>query len=191
LLSEVLELYQPTAHLHRESLAITTRLPHNASATRAWDWAGLRTRCFREAIRVLPRADAEEAVQEAMVRAWLRQDACRSPEAPLPWMLEITRNEARRLHGREARRCSLEFLDGAALDADREDDELAGTATRLAVEQAIHTLADGDQRILRLRYADDLTQCEVARRLGMPEGTVKVRLHRARRRLRGLLADGA
>jgi RNA polymerase sigma factor (sigma-70 family) len=43
--------------------------------------------------------------------------------------------------------------------------------------------------MLHLRYAEDLTQGEVARRLGMPESTVKVRLHRARRRLRLLLED--
>jgi RNA polymerase sigma-70 factor (ECF subfamily) len=153
-----------------------------------WDWAGLRSRCFREAVRVLPRADAEEAVQEALVRAWLRRDSCRSPEAPLPWLLEITRNEARRLHGRQARRSTLELLDATAPAPD-DADELSGAAVRVTVEQALGTLADADQRILRLRYADDLTQGEVARRLGVPEGTVKVRLHRARRRLRGLLAD--
>jgi RNA polymerase sigma factor (sigma-70 family) len=43
--------------------------------------------------------------------------------------------------------------------------------------------------MLRLRYADDLTHVEVARRLGVPVGTVKVRLHRARRRLRVHLED--
>jgi RNA polymerase sigma-70 factor (ECF subfamily) len=53
----------------------------------------------------------------------------------------------------------------------------------------LDALADGDRSLLALRYAEDLTQSEVARRLGMPEGTVKVRLHRARRRLRLLLAD--
>jgi RNA polymerase sigma-70 factor (ECF subfamily) len=41
--------------------------------------------------------------------------------------------------------------------------------------------------VLHLRYAEDLTQIEVARRLGLPEGTVKVRLHRARGRLRRAL----
>jgi RNA polymerase sigma-70 factor (ECF subfamily) len=134
---------------------------------------------------VLPRVDAEEAVQEALVRAWLRRDKCRSPEAPLPWLLEITRNEARRLRGREARRGCLELFEGPP----REDDELAGTAARVSVEQALSTLADRDRRVLHLRYAEDLTQPEVARRLGLPEGTVKVRLHRARRRLRRLLED--
>jgi RNA polymerase sigma-70 factor (ECF subfamily) len=136
---------------------------------------------------VLPRADAEEAVQEAMVRAWLGRSRCRSPEAPLPWLLEITRNEARRVARREALRLSLELSDSAP----SEDEQLAGTAARVTVEQALRRLADRDQRILRLRYADDLTQGEVARRLGVPEGTVKVRLHRARRRLRRLLADEA
>lgn len=138
---------------------------------------------------MLPRVDAEEAVQEALVRAWLGQDSCRSPEAPLPWMLEITRNEARRLLSRRARHCSLELFESARGESDHEDDELAGTAVRVTVEQALGTLADGDQRVLRMRYAEDLTQVEVARRLGLPEGTVKVRLHRARRRLRRVLED--
>jgi RNA polymerase sigma-70 factor, ECF subfamily len=132
---------------------------------------------------VLPRADAEEAVQEALVRAWLRRDACRSPEAPLPWLLEITRNEARRVLGREARRGSLGLLHPAP----REDDALAGAAARLTVEQALGTLAERDRRVLHLRYAEDLTQVEVARRMGLPEATVKVRLHRARGRLRRAL----
>jgi RNA polymerase sigma-70 factor (ECF subfamily) len=180
LLSEVPELYQFGADLHRQSLAIT---PAASKETVAWDWGGLRTRCYREAARVLPRADAEEAVQEALVRAWLRRDACRSPEAPLPWLLEITRNEARRVLGRQARLGSLAPLHPAPT----EDDALAEAAVRLTVEQALGTLAERDRRVLHLRYAEDLTQVEVARRLGLPEGTVKVRLHRARGRLRRAL----
>jgi RNA polymerase sigma-70 factor (ECF subfamily) len=144
-------------------------------------------RCYREAARVLPRADAEEAVQEALVRAWLGRDGCRSPDAPLPWLLEITRNEARRVARREALRVTLEPFD----DASSEDAELAGTAARLTVEQALRRLAERDRRLLRMRYSEDLSQVEVARLLGLPEGTVKVRLHRARRRLRRLLDDEA
>jgi RNA polymerase sigma-70 factor (ECF subfamily) len=106
-------------------------------------------------------------------------------------MLEITRNEARRLLGRQARRCNRELFDPASPEPDSEDDELTGAAVRVTVEQALRKLAVGDQRMLRLRYAEDLTQVEVARRLGVPEGTVKVRLHRARRRLRRLLEEPA
>ena len=142
-----------------------------------------------EASRILPRSDAEEAAQEALVRAWLRRDSCRSPGAPLPWLLEITRNEARRLIGRQARRATHELIAPAELEADCEDRQLAETPLRLSVEQALDALADGDRWLLELRYAEDLTQSEVAQRLGVPVGTVKVRLHRARRRLRGLLAE--
>ena len=155
----------------------------------AWDWAGLRSRCLVEAGRVLPRADAEEAVQEALIRAWRRRDACRTPDFPLPWLLEITRNEARRVVARQSWRLQRVAPDRPRCEPAVEDDALAGTTTRLTVEQALARLRDADRRVLRLRYADDLTHAEVARRLGVPEGTAKVRLHRARGRLRALLEE--
>lgn len=182
-------MYHSRSHLHRESLTITDSPPPNAKGWLAWDWAGLRSRCVREASRVLPRHDAEEAVQEALTRAWSGRESCRSPDAPLPWVLEITRNETRRALGRQARRATREVV-GAELAATNVDDwEVAGTALRLTMQEALRALGDGDRSLLSLRYGEDLTQGEVARRLGVPEGTVKVRLHRARHRLRRLLAE--
>jgi RNA polymerase sigma-70 factor (ECF subfamily) len=157
--------------------------------TPSWDWMRLRARCLREAGRVLPRSDAEEAVQEALVRAWRRRAACRTPEAPLPWLLQITRNEARRLLTRRARRDHLALAWPIPHDPEIEDPALTGTPTRVTLEQALGRLEVRDRRVMQLRYAEDLTEAEVARRLGLPEGTVKVRLHRARRRLRGLLEN--
>jgi RNA polymerase sigma-70 factor (ECF subfamily) len=149
----------------------------------------LRSRCLREARQLLPRGDteAEEAVQEALMRAWTRRHACRSPDAPLPWLLEITRNESRRLLARRARRPHPAETSSAPQEPEAEDDELASTTVRVTVEQALAQLEESDRRVLRLRYVDDLTQAEVARRLGLPEGTVKVRLHRARGRLRAII----
>jgi RNA polymerase sigma-70 factor (ECF subfamily) len=105
-------------------------------------------------------------------------------------MLEITRNEARRLLKRRRLSGDGHVGDDGA-EPEVEDDALASATTRLTVEQALAHLRDTDQRVLRLRYADDLTQADVARRLGVPEGTVKVRLHRARERLRAILEDPA
>jgi RNA polymerase sigma-70 factor, ECF subfamily len=49
---------------------------------------------------------------------------------------------------------------------------------------ALARLSEPDRKLLEMRYEEDLTQAAIARRLGIPEGTVKVRLHRARNKLR-------
>lgn len=56
------------------------------------------------------------------------------------------------------------------------------TTSRLA--ESLDTLSDADRRLISLRYERDLSAPEVARMLGIPEGTVKIRLHRLRHRLR-------
>jgi RNA polymerase sigma-70 factor (ECF subfamily) len=142
-----------------------------------------------EAVRLLPPGDAEEAVQEALVRAWRLSNRCRTPNTPLPWVLKITRNEALRLIERRARRHNRELSDPIPAIAAEEAESTV--ATRMTVQQALLDLEDADRRVLRLRYDEDLTQAEVARRLGMPEGTVKVRLHRARNRLRDKLGEAS
>jgi RNA polymerase sigma-70 factor, ECF subfamily len=54
--------------------------------------------------------------------------------------------------------------------------------------EAMERLSERDRRLLEMRYEEDLTQGAIARRLGIPEGTVKVRLHRARAKLKMLYA---
>jgi RNA polymerase sigma-70 factor (ECF subfamily) len=106
-------------------------------------------------------------------------------------MLEITRNEARRVRNRRGSRPSTTIVDAAPPERELEDDQLTGATNRLTIQQALSRLRDADRTVLQLRYGEDLTQTEVARRLGLPEGTVKVRLHRARRRLRNVLEGQA
>jgi RNA polymerase sigma-70 factor (ECF subfamily) len=99
-------------------------------------------------------------------------------------MLTITRNEALR---RLARRKEMLLEEpgeqlGGAWSADLERVPL-----RLDVQRAMAKLSDADRQLLDLRYQEDLTQEAVAERLRIPEGTVKVRLHRLRHRLRETL----
>jgi RNA polymerase sigma-70 factor (ECF subfamily) len=103
-------------------------------------------------------------------------------------MRQIARNEALRLLERRRARGERELFDdedALARVAD-EDAELEreGLLLRLHVGQVVDALSVDDRRLLALRYARDLSQPEVARMLGIPEGTVKVRLHRLRGRLR-------
>jgi len=70
-----------------------------------------------------------------------------------------------------------------------EEDERVLAAVELAdLHAAMDALSQRDRRLLEMRYAEDLTQAAIAQRLGIPEGTVKVRLHRARAKLRLLYA---
>ncbi|HEY4280964.1 MAG TPA: RNA polymerase sigma factor [Conexibacter sp.] len=153
-----------------------------------WDWERMRATATREARRyLLAGHDVDDVVQEALMRAWRRRATCRG-EDRVPWMRQIARNEALRLLERRRARGERELFDdedALARVAD-EDAELEreGLLLRLHVGQVVDALSVDDRRLLALRYARDLSQPEVARMLGIPEGTVKVRLHRLRGRLR-------
>src|SRR5437588_1520160 len=109
-----------------------------------WHWAAARQRCLREARRILGnRDDAEEAVQEAMARAWRRRAACRTPAAPLPWLLQITRNESMRLAARRRQRELTEIHDDQCEPAPWQaapEAALEQTLISLATEQALEAL---------------------------------------------------
>ncbi|MEA2271652.1 MAG: hypothetical protein QOI98_360 [Solirubrobacteraceae bacterium] len=131
-------------------------------------------------------------MQEAFIRAWRKRAACRTPDAPLPWLLQITRNESMRLAARRSRRQASEIPEAepeATPSMPAIDAQLDQTLTSVATEQALSALGEDERRLLRLRYEEDLTQGQVAAALGVPEGTVKVRLHRVRARLRGVAGD--
>lgn len=131
------------------------------------------------------REDAEEVVQDAMLRAWRARDRCSQPEAPAPWVLAIVRNEARRKMGAPAAILvdDLEVADGVVRCAG-DDVDLA-----LDVQRALTELDSVDRALIKQRYGADLTYEMLAEAFGMPVGTVKVRLHRARKRLRAVLKE--
>jgi RNA polymerase sigma-70 factor (ECF subfamily) len=146
-----------------------------------WEWEEVRARCVREARAIVGPAEAEDAVQEAFIRAWRNRGRFRRGHAPLPWLLQITRREALRILERGGRRCELdlEAVPEAELGATE-----ASAGVELELRELVGDLRPEDRRLLQLRYEQDLTQGQVADRLGIPEGTVKVRLHRLRQRLR-------
>jgi RNA polymerase sigma-70 factor (ECF subfamily) len=152
-----------------------------------WDWGQARAVCFAEARRVTRDPSlAEDAAQEALLRAWRARASCRTPEAPGPWLVAIARNVAIRALTRQRRQPYLVTLEGSRLaEADpKAQDAIAQALERVVFGDLLRLLTAPERRLLRLRYEDDLTHPEIARRLGLPEGTVKVRLHRLRARLR-------
>jgi RNA polymerase sigma-70 factor, ECF subfamily len=160
-------------------------------AANHWDWSMIRNRCRVEAVRILRRDyDAEEVVQEALARAWRGRGSCRTPEAPLPWCLQITRNEAFRLIGRQQSGAVLEPLDaGTELADDRALREPERTHSRLDVARALRDLTEVERLLILLRYEQGCSHPQIAAALDIPEATARVKLHRAQKRLRSLLDD--
>jgi RNA polymerase sigma-70 factor (ECF subfamily) len=99
-------------------------------------------------------------------------------------MLTITRNEALR---RLAKRRETLLEDPGERVGGEWSPDLDRVPLRVDLERAMSGLSDDDRILLDLRYNQDLTQEAVADRLSIPEGTVKVRLHRLRHRLRETL----
>jgi RNA polymerase sigma-70 factor (ECF subfamily) len=153
-----------------------------------WDWPLIRRRCAAEAFRILRRQqDAEEAVQEALTRAWRSKESCRTPEAPLPWCLQITRNEAFRAISKRQMQPDQAPIDEAGLEDARALEHEPQSLTRIDVNRALSALTPHERLLIELRYSHDYSHAEIAERLEIPEVTARVRLHRAHKRLASML----
>jgi RNA polymerase sigma-70 factor (ECF subfamily) len=138
-------------------------------------------------------ADAEEATQDAFVKAHRALGRFRTGAPLRPWLLAIAANEARNRRRAAGRREHLALRvagEEAAFAAAPSSETLALAADRDAdLRSAIARLGGADREVLWLRYFADLSQAEIAAALGCRPGTVKSRTSRALGRLRSELED--
>jgi RNA polymerase sigma-70 factor (ECF subfamily) len=133
-------------------------------------------------------ADAEEAAQDAFVKAWKALPRFR-PGAPFrPWLLRIVANEA---HNRRRSSGRADALRLRALAAEPSGDAAPSPeGTTLAGERreellaAVNRLGERDREIVACRYFLELSEEETAQVLDVRRGTVKSRTARALERLR-------
>ena len=151
-----------------------------------------QTIAIRVAAQVGDRASAEDAAQEAFVKAFaaLRRF---DPERPFrPWLLAIVANESRdRVRDRRrGERLSdrLTATSGIVVSPGAEEEALARIGAERLVA-AIGGLRDRDRELVTLRFVLDLGEHEAAAVLGCRPGTVKSRTSRALGRLRALLEE--
>ncbi len=130
--------------------------------------------------------DAEDAVQEAFLRAYQALGKFR-PEEPFgAWLSRIVANAAlditRRKKIRKADELS-EFL------ADRFSNPAESEELRRRLTEALGTLGDRPRSVIVLHDVEGYTHVEIAKLLAIPEGTARSDLHHARRQLRKMLVD--
>lgn len=132
-------------------------------------------------LRISSFADAEDVLQEICLTAYSRFDDLRDQQAFLAWMIAIARSKCTDYFRAKARRLELpmeiteELLPGIGLH---------GRTQRSAVRETLSKLANREKQILYLYYFQNMPQTAIAKRLHIPLGTVKSRLHAAKARFR-------
>jgi RNA polymerase sigma-70 factor, ECF subfamily len=134
------------------------------------------------------RQQAEDVVQETMVRAW--REAGRldlSGPSLMPWLTAVARriviDDHRRKRARPAEAEEGTFTDRSV------DDDTAATVLRVAVADAMRKLTSSHQQILNETILRDQTVNQAAEALGIPVGTAKSRVYYALRVLEVVLAE--
>jgi RNA polymerase sigma-70 factor (ECF subfamily) len=161
---------------------------------RAWEMLVGRHQAaaFRLAYLVVgDAADAEDVAQEAFVRAFLSLERFEIGRPFRPWLMAITVNLAR-----NRRRSFGRYLNNLRRLIEREPEpvqlhqygeDLQARREAHQLWQAVQQLNQKGQEVVYLRYFLEMSEAETAETLDIPPGTVKSRLHRALKQLRGVI----
>ena len=123
--------------------------------------------------------EAQDATHDALLQAWSKWETLRDPARFEPWFDRILVNTCRnRL--RTTRRTATDISAEVAIAS---GDHIANAEDRDVIGTAIAALSPDHQVVVALRFYRDLTVPDIALRLGVPEGTVRSRLHYALERL--------
>jgi RNA polymerase sigma-70 factor, ECF subfamily len=162
---------------------------------------------FRIALRILrDEAAANDAAQEAFLKAFRNLQSFDTARPFAPWLYRIARNHS--LDVVRSRRASPELLESASRAGDEEEDEGAGAVGRDVADDApdafsqvasaelakriggaLERLDPKYREVIELYHYENLTYDEIAGTLNVPIGTVMTRIFRARQKLAVLLQD--
>jgi RNA polymerase sigma-70 factor (ECF subfamily) len=148
---------------------------------------------FRTAYLVLgDAAEAEDAAQEAFVKAHRSLGRFREGSPLRPWLLRIVVNTARNRRRSAGRRAGLRLRAEAeatatAMPIPSPEALFVRDERRREVLEAVNALGPDDRLVIGARYFLELSEAEIAVLAGVPAGTVKSRLSRAKNRLASAL----
>ncbi|MBI1723180.1 MAG: RNA polymerase sigma factor [Gemmatimonadetes bacterium] len=183
-----------------ESLSGVTPAPDDAAIVRRVlggdvdAYAGLvaryRDRFARFAVHMLgDREDAEEALQDAFVRAYRSLAACRDPSRFGSWLFRILVNRCRTREALRRRRTRTFVRDELALERAGATPVDEGGAWREEIERALARLDPLYREAFLLKHVEELEYEEMARLTGARVSALKMRVKRACDRLRDLLQE--
>lgn len=141
-----------------------------------WEYA---SNMYRLAFAMLHnREDAEDAVSEAVLRAYENRHSLRRQDSFKPWIMQITANEARKIYGKNKRFTPVEDMEAYMPSFQDEKHELWDVVMEL---KSVH------REVIVLYFYERFTVKEISAVLRVPEGTVKSRISRGKKQLRKAL----
>jgi RNA polymerase sigma-70 factor (ECF subfamily) len=148
-----------------------------------------RDRYARYAARMLGSPDAaEDAVQDAFVRAYDQLAQCKDPDKFVGWFFLILRNRCFAERRRSRTETSLEAADEVAA-TDRTEGGTETAERRRALQLALLELTPDQREVFVLKHVEGLSYGEIAERLSTSVPSLKMRMHRAYDKLREQLRD--
>ena len=133
---------------------------------------------------------AADLTQEVFISAWRARDRFDPSRGPLAaWLVGITKNKIVDAYRKNGRQVPTAFDADGSRVARIPDDQapVDDLANRLLVTEAMATLPERAQMVLRLAFFDDMTHDQIAETTGVPLGTVKSDIRRGLARLRRYL----
>jgi RNA polymerase sigma-70 factor (ECF subfamily) len=174
------------ATLHLQLLVLRCQVGDERAFAALLDAFGENTLRY---LRGLLGEDADDVQQEVWLSVFKGIAALANPAAFRTWLFRTTRHRA--IDFLRARKRERELIDDAPVEdvaASEEPDEvLMVDVSETTLAATLGALPFAQREVLLLRYRDDLTYEEIAVVVGCPIGTVRTRLHHAKRRLRQLL----
>ncbi len=136
---------------------------------------------YRMSLSILrSQADAQDAVQQGMLRAWERRRQLGDESKSRAWLTRIVVNECRNIQRKRMRVFPIAQMPDGVYEGKEKGDDLKAAMDALDEKLRIPLL---------LHYMDGFSEKEIAGILGIPQTTVKSRIHRARKALRMELKD--
>jgi RNA polymerase sigma-70 factor (ECF subfamily) len=151
------------------------------------EWFGERTLTYLEGL--IGRDDAEDVHQEVWLSVYRGIRALHNPRAFRTWLFRTTRHHAIDF----LRRCKREqrLLELAAVEARVSEQEMqqqdVSIDPDIVLDAVLSELSPAHREVMLLRFRDDLSYAEIAMVVGCPVGTVRTRLHHAKRKIYQLL----
>lgn len=133
--------------------------------------------------------DATDWLAETYLIAWEKRERIPAGDGARPWLFGVARNVMRRGHQRRGRAATATKALADGLQSARAADPAPTSEAPGVIAAALAALPAIDQEIITMISWDGLTPRDVATVLGISPNVVRVRAHRARTRLRSLLAE--